>query len=176
MGLSLYGVIVAALGLWFLWRNPEMPIEPIMLAIIGIPHLLVTLMLSGEAMSTPYDGQLAWRERFHLDDNAVHRLGRAVIRLATWLPFILAWAFSRDTGMGGEVAGLGLLAIVGLGTRAIVRGRTWGVLAIGAAGLTLVTFALTGGESHAMAPALCGGLLLSAASPFAGPIARALRA
>ena len=82
VGVGLYGVITAAVGVW------QIGAEPILL-FIGGTHLAATLFLWGEAMSQPYDGQAAWRETFHMDDSAVQRLRRSVIRAGVSLPFIL---------------------------------------------------------------------------------------
>ena len=61
---------------------------------ISIEHMAsATLFLWGHGMSVPYDGQSAWREKFHMDESAVQRLGRAVIRAGVSLPFILLYAF-----------------------------------------------------------------------------------
>ena len=67
--------------------------EPVLL-FIGGTHLAATVMLWGSAMAQPYDGQTAWREKFHMDDNAVQRLGRSVIRAGVSLPFVLLYALA----------------------------------------------------------------------------------
>ena len=79
-------MITAAVGMW------QIGAEPVLL-FIGGTHLAATVFLWGQAMSEPYDGQAAWREKFHMDDNAVQRLGRSVIRAGVSLPFILLYAF-----------------------------------------------------------------------------------
>src|SRR5207248_2724275 len=116
-----------AVGLW------QMGPEPIVL-FIGITHLFATLALWGATMAVPYDGQTAWRERFHMDDNAVQRLGRSVIRAGVSLPMVLLYAFAPKP----EPAGFLALVLVCGGLAALVRMRSWGVLAIGAAGVTLL--------------------------------------
>ena len=73
VGLCLYGVITTAVGIW------QLGPEPILL-FVGGTHLVATLALWGDSMAVSYDGQTSWRDRFHMDDNAVQRLGRAVIR------------------------------------------------------------------------------------------------
>src|SRR5947207_8964946 len=86
VGVGLYGVISAAVGIWQIGAEP-------LLVFMGGTHLAATLFLWGQTMSEPYDGQTAWRERFHMDDHAVQRLGRSVIRAGVSLPFILLYAF-----------------------------------------------------------------------------------
>jgi hypothetical protein len=91
VGVGLYGVVISTVGLWQSGEIPE--IRPI-LYFIGGTHLAATLLLWGQSMSEPYDGQAAWRERFHMDDSAVQRLGRSVIRAGIGLPIVLIYAFA----------------------------------------------------------------------------------
>ena len=65
--------------------------EPVLL-FVGGTHLAATLLLWGQAMSQPYDGQTEWRQRFHMDENSVQRLGKSVIKAGVSLPFILLYA------------------------------------------------------------------------------------
>src|SRR5215475_4854464 len=129
VGVGLYGVITAGVGMW------QLGAEPVLL-FIGGTHLAATLFLWGQAMSEPYDGQAAWRAKFHMDDSAVQRLGRSVIRAGVSLPFILLYAFmpkpesAESASMAVSLAAV-VLAVTGL--RGLVRLRTWGVLALGAA-------------------------------------------
>ncbi|MDX2091014.1 MAG: hypothetical protein SFX73_24355 [Kofleriaceae bacterium] len=172
VGVGLYGVITAAVGMWQLGTEP-------LLMFIGGTHLAATLLLWGNAMSQPYDGQTAWREKLHMDDNAVQRLGRSVIRAGVSLPFILLYALAPKPE--GEAALLALLAMVlaGVGFRGLVKAKTWGVLSIGAAGALTVALAaaqlyMGAPETLAVYPALAGSLMLAAVAPFFGPIARYL--
>ena len=166
VGVGLYGVITTAVGMWQLGPEP-------VLLFVGGTHLAATLMLWGHAMSEGYDGQTAWRERFHMDDNAVQRLGRSVIRAGVSLPMVLLYALAPKPG-AAELAISGVaLVLAAFGLRALVRMRTWGVLALGAAGALLVTLAGVDLFSHsalyALRPALAGSLLVAAAAPWAGP-------
>src|SRR5262245_62202854 len=68
VGVGLYGVITAAVGMW------QVGTEPVLL-FVGGTHLAATLMLWGSTMAQPYDGQEEWRKRWHMDDHAVQRLG-----------------------------------------------------------------------------------------------------
>ena len=179
VGVGLYGVITSAVGLWQLRSDPDLfqAMLPILL-FVGGTHLAATVMLWGSSMSQPYDGQTAWRERFHMDDNAVQRLGRAVIRAGLSLPFVLLYALIPKQDVGSTLASIVALALAGLGIRGIVQLKTWGVLALAASGVLLTTLAgidlIAGGASveGVIKPAFAGIVLLAAAWPFASQIAR----
>lgn len=167
VGVGLYGVITTAIGMW------QLGPEPILL-FVGGTHLGATLMLWGHAMSEPYDGQTAWRERFHMDDHAVQRLGRSVIRAGVSLPMVLLYAFAPKPGGAAESAIAGIaLVLAAFGLRALVRLRTWGVLALGVAGGLLITLAGIDAATHStlfvLKPAIAGALLVSAATPWLRP-------
>ena len=171
VGVGLYGVIVGVVAIW-----TEKSAEPVYLFIL-LTHLAAAVMLWGNTMSTPYDGQTAWREKFHMDDNAVQRLGRAVIRAGVSLPFVLLYALAPRPGM---MVGLVALVLAGLGLRALVQLKTWGVLSIGAAGSILVAqsgadVVSSGMTTGVIAPMLGGVLLLAAAAPFVPAMFRYLR-
>jgi hypothetical protein len=170
VGVGLYGVITAAVGMW------QVGAEPVLL-FIGGTHLAATVFLWGHAMSEPYDGQAAWREKFHMDESAVQRLGRSVIRAGVSLPFILLYAFAPKPDGASMIVSLAALVLAAAGLRGLVQLRTWGVLALGAAGA--LTLAMVGADvvTHglgalALRPAIAGGMMLAAAAPFAAPIVR----
>ena len=165
VGVGIYGVIVGALGIW------QMGAEPIIL-FMGGTHLAAALLLWGDSMSSSYDGQTKWRERFHMDENAVHRLGNSIIRAGVSLPIVLLYALAPRTG-ALEVA-LPAALLTGVGLHALVKLKTWGVFALGAAGGLLLAYA--GVTGLALVPTLSGALLLSAVVPFAAPILRYVRA
>ncbi len=175
VGVGLFGLITTVVGLW--QTDPELrPLILNQMLFFGGTHLATSLMLWGDAMSKSYDGQSAWRERYHMDDGAVQRLGRAVIRAGVSLPFVMLYAFGPrpDDSIAIAIAAVGLTA---LGVRALIKMRTWGVLALGGAGVLLVSTAtadVAGGSGLASAalPALAGGFLLSAAAPFGRTMAR----
>jgi hypothetical protein len=170
VGVGLFGIIVAAV---VTWQIGEL-FGPIMF--FGGTHAFVALGLWGQAMSEPFDGQMKWREKFHMDENAVQRLGRSVIRAGVSLPFILLYALAPKPDA------LGLLAVVlaTLGFRGLVQLKTWGVILLGAAGATLLfapSHALVLGHHLWTVPALpIAFLLLAAAAPFVRPIARYVHA
>jgi hypothetical protein len=170
VGVGLYGVITAAVGIW------QVGAEPVLL-FIGGTHLAATLFLWGHAMSEPYDGQTAWREKFHMDESAVQRLGRSVIRAGVSLPFILLYAFAPKPDGASLVLSFTTLVLVLAGLRGLVRLKTWGVLALGAAGALTLTMVGADVLAHglgtlAIRPAIAGGMLIAAVAPFFAPIAR----
>jgi hypothetical protein len=171
VGVGLYGIITAAVGMW------QMGAEPV-LVFVGGTHALATTLLWGHAMSEKYDGQTAWREKFHMDESAVQRLGRSVIRAGVSLPFVLLYALAPKPGAAELVLSIAALALTGFGLCAMIRMRTWGVLALGAAGALLVTLGgaeLSAHHMGAVRPLLGGSLLMLAAVPFAKPALRWLR-
>lgn len=164
LGVGLFGVILFALGLW------KEGAEPVILFTGGL-HVAAVLSLWGNAMSQSYDGKPGWREKLHMDDSAVQRLGRSVIRAGVSLPIVLIYALAPKQPAAMAVS-LAALAMAGLGIRALVRMRTWGVLAMAASG---VAFAALGVEHASPMGAFGGLLLLYATAPFAAPIARLIR-
>jgi hypothetical protein len=67
------------------------------------------------------------------------------------------------------------LAAVGL--RGLIRLKTWGVLALGASAALVVTMVGADIATHgfsvlAVRPAIAGGMLVAAVTPFLAPIAR----
>jgi hypothetical protein len=176
-GVSLFGLIMGAIGLWQIGPILEVNI------LVGA-HLAAVLCLWGDSMSELFDGQKAWRERLSMDEHSVTRLGNAITRTGVSLPMILIWALSpRAGGLAVAGAGMAMLAVAGL-----VRLRTWSVLAmVGAAGFLIGSVAVAPSASMAFAPAVypgpfgaplvvfAAGTLLAGALPFFGPIRRYFR-
>lgn len=169
IGVSLFGAISAAVGIWQLGPEP-------LLLILGGSHLFTALALSGQAMAAPFEGQEPWRARYHMDEHGVRRLGKSVMRAAFGLPYILLYALAPKPANGLMVVGA-ILVVAGFA--GLVRLRTWSVFAFGAASLVLATtgaLAVIGGTGIGLVPAL-GGLFAGAtAAPFLAPLVRAMRA
>jgi hypothetical protein len=170
VGVGLYGVITAGVGMW------QLGAEPVLL-FIGGTHLAATVFLWGQAMSEPYDGQSAWRAKFHMDDSAVQRLGRSVIRAGVSLPFILLYAFVPRPDPASTVISAAALVLAAVGLRGLIRLKTWGVLALGAAGALILAMVGADAVSHGLGPwllrpAMAGGMLIAAVAPFLAPILR----
>lgn len=115
-------------------------------------------------MSEQFEGQRGWRERFHMDDNAVQRLGRSVIRAGVSLPFVLLYGLMPKPE-GAHLAQLLAVgfAVVGLG--GIMKMRTWGMVAMGISGV------LVAGHLSVQT-AILGAMLIGVATPFARPMHR----
>ena len=163
VGVGLWGVILGALLLW------QGGVHPVFL-FVGGSHLAATLLLWGNGMSEAFDGKTVWREKFHMDENAVNRLGKSVIRAGVSLPFVLLYALQPKTGTVDLVGSLAALALTGLGLRGLIKLRTWGLMALGAAGVIMLALAgedaLTAAPMYVLKPALAGGLLVSALTPW----------
>ena len=94
-------------------------------------------------MSEPYDGQTAWREKLHMDEGAVQRLGRSVIRAGVSAAVRPALRARAEAGRrASSLVGAPRSCSPGFGLRALVKLRTWGVLAIGGAGALMVATSL----------------------------------
>src|SRR5262245_19986448 len=170
VGVGLYGVITAAVGMW------QIGAEPVLL-FVGGTHLAATVFLWGHTMSEPYDGQTAWRERFHMDESSVQRLGRSVIRAGVTLPFILHYALLPRPDAASMVVSLTALLLAAAGLRGLVQLKTWGILALGAAGALVLTMVGADVIAHgigalAIRPTIAGVMAIAAAAPFFEPIAR----
>lgn len=175
IGLGLYGLSTGVLAIW------QIGPEPVML-FYALTHGAVSILLWGPRVAAQFDGRADWRERFHMDENATHRLGRAIIRVGLTLPFLLAYGLAPREGAGEMMLALGAVGLAGAGIWALLRLRSWGVLAMlaGAAAIAItapVTAAPLSIASDVAASGLLGSVLLvAAAAPFIGPMLRYVRA
>jgi hypothetical protein len=159
IGLGLSGVITTVVSLW------QMGPEPIFI-FWGATHGAIALVMWGENMAKIFDGRAEWRTRFHLDEHAVHRLGRAVIRIGISLPYVLLYALApRPDSAAETMLALGALGFAVAGTWAIFRMRTWGIVALAASAAALAAGAVQGGVSSLGTGAV--GLNLGACAAFA---------
>jgi hypothetical protein len=178
IGLGMSGLISGVISCW------QVGLEPI-LVFYGLSHGAVSLLLWGGAMAGGFDGKKDWRERFHLDENGTHRLGKSVIRLGISLPYVVMYGLAPREGSGAVLLAAGGLALVALGGYALVKMRTWGVLALagGALGLAatahVTPFAVSFSHGYAVQTGVLGvaavTLLVMAVAPFAAPMVRYLR-
>lgn len=176
IGIGTSGLISAVISVWQIGPEPT-------LIFYGGTHLLIPLVLWGGGMAKLFDGRTEWRERFHLDENATHRLGKAVIRAGISLPYIVLYALAPRVD-GASMAMLAGLGLAGMGLWAVIRNRTWGVFALAGGAVTLLSSLGTGAEMAtfdgygvnvlAMGTAATV-LLIASVIPFAGPVARYLR-
>lgn len=175
IGLGISGTITAAFALFQIGLD-----ESIMF--YGATHLAVSLMLWGKGAAASFDGRTDWRERFHIDENGVHRLGRAVIRATVSLPYIVIYALAPKQGM--DLAGVAALALAGTGLWGLIKMRTWGLFALGGAAAALIAgiasapfSAFTSDQVMSPELAAAAGLVaaVGAIIPFAGPMVRYLK-
>lgn len=180
-GLAWSGVMLSVAVLLMNEWNP-------VLAGFGALHGLVIVFLMGKKMAARYDLQEAWRQRYKMDEFGVARLQRTVTRAAASLPGMIFWALGpKEDGMATLIAGLTAVALVAAGLRGLIHVRTWGVLALGAAGIVVAATGFDGGhtllgtgcvatmELGATAGTLALICLVAAVLPFSGAIARFLR-
>ncbi len=179
IGLGISGLISAGVSIF------QVGPEPVLL-FYGGTHALVSLVLWGGAMARAFDGRKEWRERFHLDEAATHRLGKAIIRVGISLPYVVMYALApREEAAAAILAGgAGLLAVIAL--FGLVRLRGYSVLALaGAAVLTVASLFALGSPIVPLAGGYGVDVLVSgtaaalfltlATAPLAGPAWRHLR-
>jgi hypothetical protein len=175
IGIGISGAVSAAISMWSVGPEP-------VLVFWGGTHLGASLILWGSGMAKAFDGRAEWRARFHMDENATHKLGRAVIRAGISLPYVVMYALAPRTESMADltvIAGAGL-AVAGIW--ALIRMRTWGVLAMaGGAGVLASTLSDSGiaaahGTGYALDVTAVGVaaslLLVAAVVPFVTPALR----
>lgn len=171
VGTLLFGLIQGAVALWQL--GPDT-----IVLFIGGTHLLATLALWGGTMALPYDGQPEWRAKFHMDDNAVQRLGRSIIRAGVSLPMVLLYALMPKPGTGTveSIASLAAVALAAGGLVGLVRLRAWSVLAL--AGAAVIELASAGDlavhNEMPLTPLLAGLFLIGSVAPYVTAATRRL--
>jgi hypothetical protein len=164
----------------------QIGMEPVLL-FYGVTHGGVSLFLWGGGMSLAFDGRKEWRERFHLDENSTHKLGKSVIRLGISLPYIVLYALAPKEGAGEALFAALAGGLVLTGIVAFFRMRTWGVAALVGGAAVLSASLLTSafgiapfGNGYAVNLTAAGAagvlLVVAAIAPFARPITRYLRA
>jgi hypothetical protein len=108
----------------------QVGLEPIIL-FFGGTHLAVALFLSGEGMAAKYEYSEAAAERWNLQEESIILMRRAVKSAGSTIPILILYALGpRPELMQYAALAFGVVGLVGL-----LRGRTWGVLALGTAGL-----------------------------------------
>ncbi len=125
--------------------------EPVV-AFVGGTHLLVSVLLAGEGMAARYEHSEATAERWHFQEESLALLRRAVRSAGSTIPFLILYAL----GPRGDALNLAALALGAVGLWGLLRARTYGVFALGAAG----GIALLDGLGAFGAPTI-GYLLLS---------------
>jgi hypothetical protein len=132
IGLGISGIISAGVSLW------QVGMEPVLL-FYGGTHLGACAVLWGTGMAASFDGRKEWRDRFHLDEAATHRLGKAIIRVGVSLPYVIMYALAPKEQMGAALLGLLAATLTASGVWALFRLRTWGLLALASVGVLVLT-------------------------------------
>jgi hypothetical protein len=111
--------------------------EPI-IAFFGFTHLAIAVLLLGEGMAARYEHSEETAERWNFQEESLILMRRAVKSAGSTIPFLILYALAPKQDAAQMLAlALGAAGLVGL-----VRARTWGVLALGGAGLLALGDAL----------------------------------
>ena len=125
-----FAIGIGNFGSLLLFVLLQVGMEPI-IAFFGFTHLAVALLLTGEGMAARYEYSEAAAERWNLQEESLTLMRRAVKSAGSTIPILILYTLGPSPEAMHFVAlGLGLVGLVGL-----LRGRTWGVLSLGAAGL-----------------------------------------
>jgi hypothetical protein len=181
IGLGMSGLITAVFSM------VQIGMEPVLM-FYGGTHAFVSLALWGNGMSSIFDGRKEWRERFHLDENATHKLGKSVIRLGISLPYVVLYALAPREDAGEALFALLAGAVAVSGLVGMIRLRGWSVLALVAGTGMIATSVLSMscgadivsyGDGYAINVWAAGVAALvamvAALAPMVKPLARYLR-
>ena len=135
----------------------QVGLEPIFL-FIGGTHLVIWLALLGEGMASRYEYSAETAERWNFQEDSLILMRRAVKSAGTTIPFVILYTLAPRMDV---VAFAALVLGVG-GLYGLLRGRTWGLLALGGAGM----LALADGLGAFGAPAQ--GFFIT--TPHGGPM------
>lgn len=181
-----FAIGLGQFGAFFLLALPQTGPEP-SLIIFGVSHLLVALFLGGEGMAARYEHSETCAERYNFQEESLVLMRRSIKSAGMSLPFLILYTL----GPRPELLHLVVLGLGVAGIAALLRARTWGVLAAGTAGALALAdgLGLFGAPTHGYfltSPsgtlmlhgplfALLAGLMLLVPATFARPIARFLR-
>lgn len=155
--------------------------------VFGVSHLIISLFLGGEGMAARYEHSEATSERWNFQEESLVLMRRAIKSAGMSLPLLILYTLAPAP----EALHLTALAAGALGVFGLLRGRTWGLLAMAAAGLialadgagvfgppTVSYLLLTpSGSVILWGPvfALLAGSMLAAPLVYAAPMLRFLR-
>lgn len=123
----------------------QVGMEPI-LAFFGFTHLAIAVLLTGEGMAARYEYSEATSERWNFQEESLVLMRRAVKSAGSTIPILILYALMpRPEAIQLVALGLGVAGLVGL-----LRGRTWGVLALGGAGLAALCHFVFGDPATAV--------------------------
>lgn len=186
LGLSLcYGLAFLGLGAEWFWARWfaigvgnfgslallvlfKTGMEPI-IAFFGFTHLAVWLLLLGDGMASRYEHSPETAERWNFQEESLVLMRRAVKSAGTTLPLLILYTLAPQP----EALQLVALALGAAGLYGLLRARTWGLFALGGAGL----IALADGLGLLGAPTVGYLLLTPRGTPMLyGPVVGLLAA
>jgi len=181
-----FAIGVGNFGALILLALFQIGLEPIYL-FIGGTHLSIWLSLLGEGMAARYEHSAHTAERWNLQEESLVLMRRAVKSAGTTIPFLILYTLSPAP----DAVALTALALGVAGLIAMLRARTWGLFALGGAGILALADGLGAFGQPAMGYfltmpsggpmlygpifALMAGGTLLAPLAFAGPILRRVR-
>jgi hypothetical protein len=155
--------------------------------VFGVSHLIISLFLGGEGMAARYEHSEATAERWNFQEESLVLMRRAIKSAGMSLPLLILYTLAPAP----EAMHLIALAAGATGVYGLLRGRTWGLLAMAGAGLialadglgvfgpaTVSYLLLTpSGSVILWGPvfALLAGSMLAAPLVYAAPMLRFLR-
>ena len=104
--------------------------EPTIL-VFGLSHLVVSLFLGGEGMAARYEHSETTAERWNFQEESLVLMRRAIKSAGMSLPLLILYTLAPAP----EAMHLIALAAGATGVYGLLRGRTWGLLAMAGAGL-----------------------------------------
>lgn len=178
IGLGYSGVTLA---FWVLMK--QRALDPV-ITFYGLTHGIIVVFLQGQILTEEFDAKPDWRRALGIDEKSVIRVRHSVTRAAASLPGLIMIALAPSDGSEGLF--VATLALFGVGIYGLLRLRTFGVLALLAAGLVLpwpvLTHSFHGAAVHPLlsdcflrlAGLSSAGLLVASSLPFLRPVARFL--
>jgi hypothetical protein len=124
-----FAIGLGQFGAFSLLALPQVGPEPSLL-IFGIGHVLIALFLGGEGMAARYEHSESCAERYNFQEESLILMRRAIKSAGMSLPFLILFTL----GPRPELLHLAALGLGVAGVAGVLRGRTWGLLATGAAG------------------------------------------
>lgn len=155
--------------------------------VFGVSHLIISLFLGGEGMAARYEHSEATAERWNFQEESLVLMRRAVRSAGMSLPLLILYTLApTPTALHLATLAAGVVGVAGL-----LRGRTWGLLAMAGAGAVALADGLglfgpatvsyllltPSGSVILWGPvfALLAGSMLAAPLVYAAPMLRFLR-
>ena len=125
-----FAIGVGHFGAFSLLALPQTGPEPTLI-FFGVTHVIVSLFLAGEGMAARYEHSETTAERYNFQEESIVLMRRAIKSAGMSLPFLILFTLGPRPELHHFLAlGLGVA-----GVAALLRARTWGLLAAGGAGV-----------------------------------------